>query len=59
MIRFELGKKLGTLYRYFENHRIEAADWVLDFFDHMNLALVMNATRGGYCSLNDPLPEVG
>ena len=59
MIRFELGKKLGTLYRYFENYRTEAADWVLDFFDHMNLALVMNATRVGYCSLNDPLPEVG
>lgn len=58
MIRFDLGKKLGDLYRYFEAYRTDAAQWVLDFLDHINLALVMNGRRIGYCSLNDPLPDV-
>jgi hypothetical protein len=58
MIRFELEKKLGFLYRYFEDSSIKAVQWVVDFFEHINLALVMNAKPIGYFSWVSQLPTL-
>ncbi|MGF1567712.1 MAG: hypothetical protein ACFCVD_06535 [Nodosilinea sp.] len=54
MIRFSLEKKLGYLYRAFEYKTIEAAQWVVELFEHINLSLVMNARQIGYFPLLDP-----
>ncbi|MGD1941112.1 MAG: hypothetical protein ACFB0G_07350 [Leptolyngbyaceae cyanobacterium] len=43
MVRFELEKKLGYLYSHHENERLEEVPWLLQFFEHINLAIVMNA----------------
>jgi hypothetical protein len=43
MVRFSLERKLGYLYRSFEKDRLEDRPWVVTFFEHINLALVMNA----------------
>ncbi len=57
MVRFDLEKKLGYLYRYFETSRIHTVAWVVQFFEHVNLALVMNARRIGYFSVVTPPPD--
>ncbi len=57
MVRFDLEKKLGYLYRHFETSRIQTVAWVVHFFDHVNLALVMNARRIGYFSVVAPPPH--
>ncbi|MBE9110676.1 hypothetical protein IQ273_14740 [Nodosilinea sp. LEGE 07298] len=57
MIRFRLEKKLGYLYRKFEGKSLEGIQWVVDLFEHINLALVMNARKIGYFSLTEPLPD--
>ncbi len=56
MIRFELEKKLGFLYRSFEDSSIKAVQWVVNFLEHVNLALVMNAKQLGYFSWVAQLP---
>lgn len=43
MVRFELEKMLGFLYEWFETSKAAAEQWLIDFFQHMNLALVANA----------------
>lgn len=43
MVRFELEKKLGYLYNYYENRLLQEVPWLLRFFEHINLAMVMNA----------------
>lgn len=51
MIRFHLEKKLGYLYRQFEQSRLELVSWLVKFFEHINLGLVMNAKKLHYPSL--------
>jgi hypothetical protein len=58
MIRFDLEKKLGFLYRHFENTSIQAVPWVMEFFEHINLALVMNAKKIGYFSVAALPPDM-
>lgn len=58
MVRFDLEKKLGYLYRYFEETSLQTVQWVVDFFEHINLALVMNAERIGYFSVMTQLPNM-
>jgi hypothetical protein len=58
MIRFDLEKKLGYLYRYFEGANLQSVQWVVDFFEHINLALVINAKRIGYFSVITQLPNI-
>jgi hypothetical protein len=58
MIRFDLEKKLGYLYRCFEEASLQSVQWVVDFFEHINLALVMNAKRIGYFSVITQLPNM-
>ena len=58
MIRFELEKKLGFLYRYFEGTSVKVVQWVVDFLEHINLALVMNAKQIGYFSWVSQLPTL-
>lgn len=43
MLKFDLEKKLGRLYSYYEKSNLEDVPWVVDFFEHINLALVLNA----------------
>lgn len=57
MIRFKLEKKLGYLYRKFENELLTGVQWVVDLFEHINLALVMNARKIGYFSLTESQPD--
>lgn len=54
MIRFHLEKKLGFLYRQFEQSRLELVSWLVKFFEHINLGLVMNAKKLHYPSLKHP-----
>jgi hypothetical protein len=58
MIRFVLEKKLGYLYRYFEQASLRTEQWVVNFFEHVNLALVMNAKPIGYFSVVTQLPNI-
>lgn len=58
MIRFELERKLGFVYRYFEERSLKTVQWVVDFFEHINLALVMNAKQIGYFSWVNQLPNL-
>lgn len=58
MIRFDLEKKLGYLYRYFEQASLKTEQWVVNFFEHVNLALVMNAKPIGYFSVVTQLPNL-
>jgi hypothetical protein len=58
MIRFDLEKKLGYLYRYFERASLKTEQWVVNFFEHVNLALVMNAKQIGYFSVVTQLPHI-
>lgn len=51
MIRFHLEKQLGYVYKYFEGQLIEKVQWVVRFFEHVNLALLVNAKKLGYFSL--------
>jgi hypothetical protein len=51
MIRFDLEKKLGYLYRFFEEKSLKSVAWVVNFLEHVNLALVMNARQIGYFSV--------
>lgn len=45
MARFRLEKKLGYLYSSFEDAAIEVERWLVDFFECMNVALVLNARQ--------------
>jgi hypothetical protein len=58
MIRFDLEKKLGYLYRHFEKASLKTEQWVVNFFEHVNLALVMNARHIGYFSVVTQLPSI-
>ncbi|MGB3135446.1 MAG: hypothetical protein WBG38_18720 [Nodosilinea sp.] len=58
MIRFDLERKLGYLYRFFEEKSLKSVAWVVNFFEHVNLALIMNAKRIGYFSLVTQLPNL-
>jgi hypothetical protein len=58
MIRFDLEKKLGYLYRHFEKASLKTEQWVVNFFEHVNLALVMNAKHIGYFSVVTQLPNI-
>lgn len=51
MIRYELEKILGFLYEYFESSRVAVEKWLIDFFQHINLALVTNAKQLRYFEL--------
>lgn len=48
MIRFNLEKKLGYLYQVFEEKSTQTVQWLLELFENVNLALVMNAKKIGY-----------
>ena len=48
MIRFYLERKLGCIYQYFEHSKIEAVNWLINFFEHINLGLTLNAKNLGY-----------
>ena len=43
MIRFLLERKLGFLYDRYETYLLDEVPWLVNFLEHMNLALVMNA----------------
>ena len=53
MARFKLEKMLGNLYECFETQCVRAAGWLVDFFQHINLALTVNARKLGYFELMD------
>lgn len=48
MVRFDLENRLGYLYQYFENSMIAMETWLIEFFEYMNVALVMNARQLAY-----------
>ena len=50
MVRFPLERKLGFLYDRYENQPLDEVPWLVNFLEHMNLALVMNAEPLWYFS---------
>lgn len=53
MARFKLEEMLGYLYEFFETQRIKTVSWLIEFFQHINLALTANARRLRYFDLVD------
>ena len=51
MVRFELEKRLANLHHQFCNTENAALKWLLEAFDHMNVALALNAKYLGYLNL--------
>ena len=51
MVRFELEKRLAYLHHQFFNMENSALKWLMDAFDHMNVALALNAKYLGYFNL--------
>ncbi|MEM9213681.1 MAG: hypothetical protein AAGD25_04980 [Cyanobacteria bacterium P01_F01_bin.150] len=51
-VRFELEKRFAYLYHQFFNTENEQLQWLMAAFDHMNVALALNAKYLGYFNLN-------
>lgn len=51
MVRFELEKRFAHLHHQFFNTENASLQWLLEAFDHMNVALALNAKYLGYFNL--------
>ena len=52
MVRFELEKRFAYLHHQFFNTENAGLQWLLEAFDHMNVALALNAKYLGYFNLS-------
>ncbi|MEB3232770.1 MAG: hypothetical protein VKJ64_17300 [Leptolyngbyaceae bacterium] len=61
MIRFDLEKRLAQLHHRFSSSENSSMEWLAHAFDHMNVALALNARYLGYFSLgashNGSIPD--
>lgn len=51
-VRFDLEKRFAYLYHQFFNTENEKLQWLMEAFDHMNVALALNAKYLGYFNLS-------
>ncbi|MEB3357227.1 MAG: hypothetical protein VKK04_10900 [Synechococcales bacterium] len=52
MVRFELEKRFAYLHHRFADFKKEAVEWLVSAFDHMNVALALNAKHLDYFKLS-------
>ncbi|MGF1499768.1 MAG: hypothetical protein ACFB8W_23520 [Elainellaceae cyanobacterium] len=52
MVRFELEKRFAYLHHKFADFHKEAVQWLVSTFDHVNVALALNAKHVGYFALS-------
>lgn len=50
MVRFDLERRFAHLFHIFEKEKTQAVQWLAEAFEHMNLALALNAKYLGYFS---------